>query len=438
MTQEKPQVELENNTVNKTSRTQEQSEDVNERTEQVINSDNKPRTKEDTGNNSGENKFKSPSAASATAGGREISKTVLYIGGIHKSVTDSELKEFFGCSDQIKSEKILNDKNKPGFNYAFVEFCDTDTAEKVFSSFDGKNLHDFVLKINWAYQSSSVNTENDEEPLFGVFVGDLSAEVDDESLAEAFLLYPSLKQARVMWDMQTSRSRGYGFVNFSDKNEAENALKLMNGKTIWGRRIRCNWASYRQVNSNNGTSKGGGGRRINYQPRFNEYFNSQPFPTGTVPLTASQTGHAFMPSGIPLAPGMTNGPLQHVASTNNAPQKNVSFFSPYSYDMVLRQTPSWQTTVYLGNLFRPSYYDLCSLLQNFGFIVDLKLYTEKRCAFVKYDSHEGAALAIIQLSGLTVNGRPLRCGWGKDKSKGDVIPTFNVNPLLAMYSPSVL
>ena len=435
MTQEKTAIELENSTVNKTPRTQVQSENYNESTVNQISGDSRPRKKEGPVNNSAEDKAKGTSPASATAGGREISKTVLYVGGIHKSVTEAELKEFLGCAGEIKSEKLLKDKNKPGFNYAFVEFSDTDTAERVFSLFDGKNLHDSALKINWAYQSSSVNSENDEEPLFGIFVGDLSAEVDDEALAEVFLLYSSLKQARVMWDMQTSRSRGYGFVNFSDKTEAENALKLMNGKTIWGRPIRCNWASYRQVNNNNGASKGGGGRRNN-QSRSNKYFNSQAFPTGIIPLTPSQSGQAFMSPAIPLAPGMPNGPLQHVASTSNVPQKNVSFFSPYSYDMVLRQTPSWQTTVYLGNLFRPTYYDLLPLLQNFGFIVDLKVHPERRCAFVKYDSHEAAALAILQLSGLAVNGRPLKCGWGKDRSKGDDIPTFNVNPLLAMYGPN--
>ena len=90
--------------------------------------------------------------------------------------------------------------------------------------------------------------------------------------------------------------------------------------------------------------------------------------------------------------------------------------SPQSYDIVLRQTPSWQTTVYLGNIAHfTQQQELIPLLQNFGFIVDFKFHPERGCAFVKYDTHERAALAIIQLAGFNLNGRPLKCGWGKER-----------------------
>lgn len=88
--------------------------------------------------------------------------------------------------------------------------------------------------------------------------------------------------------------------------------------------------------------------------------------------------------------------------------------SPPSYEMVLNQTPNWLTVVYLGNLAEyTTQNDLIPLLQNFGYIVNFKLLSDKNCAFVTYDTHERAALAIVQLSGFTINGRPLKCGWGK-------------------------
>lgn len=52
-----------------------------------------------------------------------------------------------------------------------------------------------------------------------------------------------------MWDQTTGRSRGYGFVAFRKKEDAERALTDMNGEWLGSRAIRCNWAN-QKVNSN--------------------------------------------------------------------------------------------------------------------------------------------------------------------------------------------
>lgn len=347
--------------------------------------------------------------ASATNGGREISKKVLYVGGLHKSVPEEAITELFSQSGKVHSVKILNDKNKVGFNYAFVEFEQESEAEKALQSLNGKPLSDSNLRINYAYQSSTFNTlQNPEEPLFNIFVGDLSPEVDDTALHNFFTVFGSLKQAHVMWDMQTSRSRGYGFVTFREAADAELALHTMNGKLLNGRAIRCNWASHKQQNGRHNMRQNG--QRM-FRPQYARGYND-----GCINMAM---GHADSPVFIPedtqyamaqLPIGDGQQPLmpQGVLSANGG------VITPHSYDIVLRQAPSWQTTVYLGNIAHfTQQNDLIPLLQNFGFIVDFKFHPEKGCAFVKYDSHERAALAIVQLAGFVVNGRPLKCGWGK-------------------------
>jgi len=67
---------------------------------------------------------------------------------------------------------------------------------------------------------------------YRLFVGNLAGEVTDESLHKAFAKYPSLQKSRVIRDKRTSKSKGFGFVSFSDGNDYFSAFKEMQGKYI--------------------------------------------------------------------------------------------------------------------------------------------------------------------------------------------------------------
>ncbi|WYZ34866.1 hypothetical protein EsH8_I_001142 [Colletotrichum jinshuiense] len=65
-----------------------------------------------------------------------------------------------------------------------------------------------------------------------LFVGNLAGEVTDESLLKAFSRWTSVQKARVIRDKRTAKSKGYGFVSFSDPDDFFQAAKEMNGKYI--------------------------------------------------------------------------------------------------------------------------------------------------------------------------------------------------------------
>ena len=67
---------------------------------------------------------------------------------------------------------------------------------------------------------------------FRIFVGNLAGEVTDDSLLKAFAKYPSVQKARVVRDKRTTKSKGYGFVSFSDGDEYFQAARDMQGKYI--------------------------------------------------------------------------------------------------------------------------------------------------------------------------------------------------------------
>lgn len=214
------------------------------------------------------------------------------------------------------------------------------------------------IRVNWAYQSNT-STKEDTSNHFHIFVGDLSNEVNDEVLMQAFSAFGSVSEARVMWDMKTGRSRGYGFVAFRDRPEAEKALSSMDGEWLGSRAIRCNWAN----------QKG--------QPSIAQQQAMQSM--GMTPTTPY--GHHHFP---------THG--------------------VHSYDMIVNQTPAWQTTCYVGNLTPyTTQNDLVPLFSNFGYVVESRFQADRGFAFIKLDTHENAAMSICQLNGYNVNGRPLKC-----------------------------
>ena len=60
-------------------------------------------------------------------------------------------------------------------------------------------------------------------------------------------ILPGCRDARVIWDHNTGRSKGYGFVSFRRKEDAEAAIEKMHGKNVGSRCIRVGWAQHKQV-----------------------------------------------------------------------------------------------------------------------------------------------------------------------------------------------
>jgi hypothetical protein len=65
-----------------------------------------------------------------------------------------------------------------------------------------------------------------------IFIGNLAGEVTDDSLLKAFSAYESVQKARVVRDRRTTKSRGYGFVSFSNSDDYFRAAKEMQGKYV--------------------------------------------------------------------------------------------------------------------------------------------------------------------------------------------------------------
>lgn len=98
---------------------------------------------------------------------------------------------------------------------------------------------------------------------FRLFVGNIAGEVTDDSLFKAFAKYSSVQKARVIRDKRTQKSKGYGFVSFSDGDDYFKAAREMQGKYIGSHPVLLRRATteVRPVSGANAKhgKKGGGG-----------------------------------------------------------------------------------------------------------------------------------------------------------------------------------
>jgi len=302
----------------------------------------------------------------------------LYVGNLHEKVSEALLYDIFATLGPLESCKLIKDKsNGNSAGYGFIDYFDHHTAAIALQQFNGKTIYGFELKVNWAF----ANTRTEESTVlsknhYHIFVGDLSPDIDDKTLYNAFAPFGSISDARVMWDQNTGRSRGYGFVAYKRKEDAQRALTEMNGEVLGSRAIRCNWAN--------------------------------------------QKGQTGLPSGPEPLPGMPSSYSAAGPAVNN---------SGMDLSSVLAQAPSNNTTVYVGNVTAEiSEHALRQVFNDYGIIEEIKTQPDKGFAFVRYGNHESAARAIVGAHGRMIGSRSIKCSWGKEK--------MNVLPPPMIQQPS--
>lgn len=91
-----------------------------------------------------------------------------------------------------------------------------------------------------------------------IYVGNLSYQVTDEELRQAFEAFGEVTSANVIMDKFSGQSKGFGFVEMPSRTEAEAAINSLNGKELKGRAMNVNEARPRPEGGGGG---GGGGQR---------------------------------------------------------------------------------------------------------------------------------------------------------------------------------
>lgn len=100
-----------------------------------------------------------------------------------------------------------------------------------------------------------------------IYIGNLAAQVTDQELENLFKSYGAIKSVKIIRDMFSGESKGFGFVEMKEKSAGETAIKELNAKELGGKKIVVNEARPKTDNRRGGGRGGfrggnsGGNRR---------------------------------------------------------------------------------------------------------------------------------------------------------------------------------
>lgn len=190
----------------------------------------------------------------------------LYVGNLEHQVTDELILALFNQIGPVKGCKIIREPgNDP---YCFVEFQHHQAASAALTAMNKRLCLGKEMKVNWATSPGGA-PKQDTSQHHHIFIGDLSPEIDTDTLRNAFAPFGEISDCRVVRDPATNKSKGYGFVSFVRKQEAQTSIEQMNGQWLGSRSIRTNWAT-RKPPSVTGGGGGGSGKTLEYEEVFNQ------------------------------------------------------------------------------------------------------------------------------------------------------------------------
>ena len=176
----------------------------------------------------------------------------IFVGNLPFSVDSAALAGLFESAGNVEMVEVIYDKvSGRSRGFGFVTMSSVEEVEEAVRKFNGYELDGRALRVN-----SGPPPPRREESSFGgrsgggrsfdntnrVYVGNLAWSVDNLALETLFREQGNVVEAKVVYDRESGRSRGFGFVTYSSADEVNSAIDSLNGVDLDGRNIRVSVA----------------------------------------------------------------------------------------------------------------------------------------------------------------------------------------------------
>lgn len=213
-----------------------------------------------------------------TAGPGRNDDRKLFVGGLHRNVTEKEISDYCGQYGEVENVSIKYDPyTGQSRGFAFVTFADQKSIDDLLAAGDH-----FIAskKIDPKRVTKRVN------PLkCKIFVGGLTTEISEQDVKDYFSQYGTITEFQQPFDKVKNIKKGFCFISFDDQNAAEEILKrpkqLICGKEVDVKRVKFNSETMGSVAG----SVRGAGARVTSTAAYAA-------PGGVVAYPSSYTGYA--------------------------------------------------------------------------------------------------------------------------------------------------
>lgn len=174
----------------------------------------------------------------------------IFVGDLASDVTDTLLQETFASRfPSVKGAKVVIDANTGrSKGYGFVRFADDSERLQAMIEMNGVYCSSRPMRIgvatprkssglqqgSFASNGQSFQSEGDSNNVT-IFVGGLDPNASEEDLRQAFSQYGDIASVKI------PMGKGCGFVQFANRNNAEEALEKLNGTVIGKQMVRLSW-----------------------------------------------------------------------------------------------------------------------------------------------------------------------------------------------------
>ncbi|KAI9323439.1 hypothetical protein BX666DRAFT_1886874 [Dichotomocladium elegans] len=184
--------------------------------------------------------------------------TNVYVKNLDAEVDDKALEELFSKYGKITSAVVQVDEEKKSKGFGFVNFQNPEDARKAVAELHEKEFKGKTLFVSRAQKKAEreeeLRRQYEQAKLeklakyqgVNLYIKNLDDDIDDEKLRQEFSVYGVITSAKVMRD-DKENSKGFGFVCFSEPDEATRAITEANGRMIGSKPIYVALAQRKEV-----------------------------------------------------------------------------------------------------------------------------------------------------------------------------------------------
>ncbi|KAJ0241835.1 RNA recognition motif domain-containing protein [Hirschfeldia incana] len=155
----------------------------------------------------------------------------IFIKNLDKSIDHKALHDTFSAFGNIISCKVALDSSGQSKGYGFVQYETEESAQRAMAELNGMLLNDKQVYVGPFLRRQERDSTASVTKFTNVYVKNLAESTTDDDLKKAFGEFGEITSAVVMRDGD-GKSKGFGFVNFENADDAAKAVEALNGKTF--------------------------------------------------------------------------------------------------------------------------------------------------------------------------------------------------------------